>query len=114
MPMHTVYLGAERFERTTPKDLARDAAAFFDAAFPTPDEIARIGGFDDALSRKIHARVRERLQAGGTVQDLRLDFEDAYDGDDAVEDAGTTGLGDGSRVAKTDLRVEAYGTVDEA
>ncbi len=29
-------------------------------------------------------------------------------------DAGQTGLGDGSRVGKTDLRVEAYGTVDEA
>ncbi|MBY0261654.1 MAG: cob(I)yrinic acid a,c-diamide adenosyltransferase [Phycisphaerales bacterium] len=29
-------------------------------------------------------------------------------------DDGSTGLGDGSRVPKTDLRVEAYGTVDEA
>lgn len=29
-------------------------------------------------------------------------------------DAGTTALGDGSRVAKTDVRVEAYGTVDES
>jgi cob(I)alamin adenosyltransferase len=29
-------------------------------------------------------------------------------------DDGTTGLGDGSRVPKTDARVEAYGTVDEA
>jgi cob(I)alamin adenosyltransferase len=29
-------------------------------------------------------------------------------------DDGTTGLGDGSRVAKESLRVEAYGTVDEA
>lgn len=29
-------------------------------------------------------------------------------------DDGTTGLGDGSRVPKTSLRVEAYGTVDEA
>lgn len=29
-------------------------------------------------------------------------------------DEGQTGLGDGSRVPKTDLRVEAYGTVDEA
>jgi cob(I)alamin adenosyltransferase len=28
-------------------------------------------------------------------------------------DAGETSLGDGSRVAKTDLRIEAYGTVDE-
>lgn len=28
-------------------------------------------------------------------------------------DAGTTGLGDGTRVAKDDDRVEAYGTVDE-
>ncbi|MEL6870483.1 MAG: cob(I)yrinic acid a,c-diamide adenosyltransferase [Pseudomonadota bacterium] len=28
-------------------------------------------------------------------------------------DAGETGLGDGSRVAKDDARVEAYGTVDE-
>jgi cob(I)alamin adenosyltransferase len=28
-------------------------------------------------------------------------------------DDGTTGLGDGSRVAKDDARVEAYGTVDE-
>jgi cob(I)alamin adenosyltransferase len=28
-------------------------------------------------------------------------------------DDGSTGLGDGSRVAKEDLRVEAYGTVDE-
>jgi cob(I)alamin adenosyltransferase len=29
-------------------------------------------------------------------------------------DAGETSLGDGTRVAKHDLRVEAYGTVDEA
>ena len=29
-------------------------------------------------------------------------------------DDGTTGLGDGSRVDKDNLRVEAYGTVDEA
>lgn len=29
-------------------------------------------------------------------------------------DDGTTGLGDGSRIAKGDLRVESYGTVDEA
>ena len=29
-------------------------------------------------------------------------------------DGGTTALGDGSRVAKTDIRVDAYGTVDEA
>jgi len=29
-------------------------------------------------------------------------------------DAGTTGLGDGQRRLKSDLRVEAYGTVDEA
>ena len=28
-------------------------------------------------------------------------------------DAGTTGLGDGARVRKDSLRVEAYGTVDE-
>jgi len=28
-------------------------------------------------------------------------------------DSGITGLGDGSRVSKDDLRVEAYGTVDE-
>jgi cob(I)alamin adenosyltransferase len=28
-------------------------------------------------------------------------------------DAGETSLGEGSRVAKTDLRIEAYGTVDE-
>lgn len=29
-------------------------------------------------------------------------------------DTGTTALGNGSRVSKTDVRVEAYGTVDEA
>src|SRR6201996_4205711 len=29
-------------------------------------------------------------------------------------DDGSTGLGDGSRIAKEHLRVEAYGTVDEA
>ena len=29
-------------------------------------------------------------------------------------DDGTTGLGDGSRIAKDNLRVEAYGTIDEA
>jgi cob(I)alamin adenosyltransferase len=29
-------------------------------------------------------------------------------------DAGTTALGDGSRVAKTDTRIEAYADVDEA
>ncbi|HXP67163.1 MAG TPA: ATP:cob(I)alamin adenosyltransferase, partial [Steroidobacteraceae bacterium] len=28
-------------------------------------------------------------------------------------DEGSTGLGDGSRVAKENLRVESYGTVDE-
>ncbi len=29
-------------------------------------------------------------------------------------DNGTTGLGDGTRVAKDDIRIEAFGTVDEA
>ena len=29
-------------------------------------------------------------------------------------DDGTTGLGDGTRIAKDDMRVEAFGTVDEA
>ena len=29
-------------------------------------------------------------------------------------DKGTTGLGDGARVAKTHARIEAYGTIDEA
>ncbi|MEM1180084.1 MAG: phosphoenolpyruvate kinase [Acidobacteriota bacterium] len=86
MPMHTVYLGAERFARTTPRDLADGAAAFFDAAFPTPDAVARLG-LDGPLSEKIHARVKACLEAGPVVQDLRLDFEDSYAGEDALVDA---------------------------
>jgi len=40
---------------------------------------------------------------------VRLDVITTRGGDD-----GQTSLGDGTRVAKDDLRVEAYGTVDEA
>ena len=48
-------------------------------------------------------------QRNGTDMGKRLSKIYTRTGDD-----GTTGLGDGSRVSKDSLRVEAYGTVDEA
>ena len=50
-------------------------------------------------------RARDRLPRMGN----RLSKIYTRTGDD-----GTTGLGDGSRVPKTHVRIEAYGTVDEA
>ena len=49
------------------------------------------------------------LSAQGNLMGNRLSKIYTRTGDD-----GTTGLGDGSRVAKDSARVEAYGTVDEA
>jgi len=51
----------------------------------------------------------QRLQVIGWHMGKRLSKIYTRTGDD-----GSTGLGDGSRVAKDSLRVEAYGTADEA
>jgi len=70
-------------------------------------------------------RVRGRKGAGGRLYTRRRDGVRAHlmrKRDEPVRltriytragDAGETSLGDGSRVPKTDLRIEAYGTVDE-
>ena len=55
----------------------------------------------------IHSGGRGSAAQGGGM--VRLSKIYTKTGDD-----GTTGLGDGSRAEKTDVRVEAYGTVDEA
>ncbi len=53
---------------------------------------------------------RSRIRSSGSTGNRVVKLTKIYT---RTGDAGHTALGDGSRVAKTDLRVNAYGTVDE-
>lgn len=88
-PVHTLYVGADRFDRELVARWGGTALEAMDAYGGEPAGwLARLGleGSPD-LSTRVHERVRERL-ARAPVADLRLDFEDGYgERTDAVEDA---------------------------
>ncbi|MFE7778994.1 DUF6986 family protein [Streptomyces sp. NPDC057445] len=98
-PIHTVYVPGDAFDSGTIRSWGDQALAALDEHAPDAATLARVLGLPDELAEPVHARVRAKLERE-PVEDLRVDFEDGYQGRD--EDA------DAARAAR--LISEAYAT----
>ncbi|WAZ19768.1 HpcH/HpaI aldolase/citrate lyase family protein [Streptomyces cinnabarinus] len=96
-PVHTVYVPGDAFAADTIRSWGDRALAALDEHAPDAASFAAVLGLSDALAEPVHARVRAKLERE-PVEDLRVDFEDGYQGRD--ED------GDAARAAR--LIAEAY------
>jgi citrate lyase beta subunit len=98
-PVHTVYVGGDRFTAGTATAHGAEALRLFDAHAPDGSALAAALGLDagaaQAAARGVDgaglaATVRDRVAAKlarEPVEDLRIDFEDGYgDRDDGEED----------------------------
>ncbi|HEY2206845.1 MAG TPA: aldolase [Pseudonocardia sp.] len=86
LPVHTVYLPADRFAEDTAARWGREALHVLDRHGPLADAVP-------GVSADVASRVRAKL-AAEPVEDLRLDFEDGYGSpDDAREDADARAAG---------------------
>jgi hypothetical protein len=85
-PVHTVHVPADRFTATTAADLGKEALRLLDAHVPDGAAMAGAFGVDAALGETVRERVAAKLSRE-PVEDLRIDFSDAYGlRDDAEED----------------------------
>ncbi|WP_406859295.1 aldolase/citrate lyase family protein [Streptomyces sp. HUAS MG47] len=99
-PVHTVYVPGNVFAADTIRSWGDQALAALDEHAPDAGTFARVLGLSDALAEDVYGRVRAKLERE-PIEDLRVDFEDGYAGQD--EDA------DAARAAR--LIAEAYAGV---
>ncbi|HEX2312700.1 MAG TPA: aldolase [Thermomonospora sp.] len=86
-PVHTVYVSADRFSRTTPADFGAEALRLFNNHTPGAGSFGTAFGLDPDLAATVRERVAAKL-ATEPIEDLRIDFEDGYGvRPDAEEDA---------------------------
>lgn len=86
-PVHTLYVPADRFTRTSVADAGRDALALFDEHLPDAEALLDLLGDVRAedgtallgadIAAQVHPLVRAKLERE-PVEDLRLDFEDGF------------------------------------
>ncbi len=76
-PVHTAYVPAHRFERSTPADWGAQALAALAEHAPGPAEFAAATGLAPEVAEQVHPLVLAKL-ASEPVEDLRIDFEDGY------------------------------------
>lgn len=90
MPIHTVYVGGHAFDAETPRRLAEGAREFFAGVFSDAEGLPDLLDLDPDLAAAVHRRVAARLasnEISDVIEDLRVDFEDGYAGDDVERDA---------------------------
>ncbi|RAY13020.1 aldolase [Actinomadura craniellae] len=86
-PVHTVYVPADRFSRTTPADFGAEALRLLNNHMPGPGSFGAAFGLDPEIAGTVRERVAAKL-VREPVEDLRIDFEDGYGyRPDAEEDA---------------------------
>lgn len=86
-PVHTVYVPADRFSRTTPADFGAEALRLFNTHTPGAGSFGSAFGIDPGIAGTVRERVAAKL-ANDPIEDLRIDFEDGYGvRPDAEEDA---------------------------
>ncbi|GAA2505743.1 DUF6986 family protein [Streptomyces gobitricini] len=85
-PVHTVYVPGEVFDAGTIRSWGDQALAMLDEHAPDAASLAAVLGLPEALADDVHARVRAKLERE-PVEDLRVDFEDGYGGEDEDSDA---------------------------
>ncbi len=85
-PVHTVYLPADRFGPGMAAQWGRQALRSLETWAPGPAEFGEAMELPAALAADVRSLVLAKLVAE-PVEDLRLDFEDGYTGDDEDTDA---------------------------
>ncbi|GAB3672518.1 aldolase/citrate lyase family protein [Actinocorallia lasiicapitis] len=86
-PVHTVFVAADRFSRTTAPDLGTEALRLLNKHTPGDGSFGATFMLDPSLAGVIRARVAAKLQKD-PVEDLRIDFADGYGArSDAEEDS---------------------------
>jgi citrate lyase beta subunit len=89
-PVHTVYVPADRFSRTTAADFGAEALRLFNNHTPGAGSFGTAFGIDADIAGMVRQRVAAKL-AGDPIEDLRIDFEDGYGSrSDAEEDGDVT------------------------
>ncbi|MFP3989822.1 aldolase/citrate lyase family protein [Streptomyces sp. E11-3] len=96
-PVHTVYVPGDAFAADTVRTWGDKALTALDQHAPDAATFAKVVGLSDELAAPVYDRVRAKLERE-PIEDLRVDFEDGYQGAD--EDA------DAARAAR--LIAEAY------
>ncbi|MER7106821.1 DUF6986 family protein [Streptomyces sp. NPDC000229] len=80
-PVHTVYVPGDAFEAGTIRSWGDQALAMLDEHAPDAASLAAVLGLPQELADDVHARVRAKLERE-PIEDLRIDFEDGYGGND--------------------------------
>lgn len=76
-PVHTVYVAADRFSRTTPAEFGAEALRLFNNHTPGAGSFGSAFGIDPDLAVTVRERVAAKL-VSEPIEDLRIDFEDGY------------------------------------
>jgi citrate lyase beta subunit len=85
-PVHTVYVPGDAFTAGTVRSWGDQALAALDAHAPDAASFAAALGLSDHLAEPVYSRVRAKLERE-PIEDLRVDFEDGYQGKDEDQDA---------------------------
>ncbi|MEV7892430.1 DUF6986 family protein [Streptomyces sp. NPDC002817] len=85
-PVHTVYVPGDAFTADTLRSWGDQALAALDEHAPDAASFAAVLGLSDELAEPVYSRVRAKL-AREPIEDLRVDFEDGYQGKDEDQDA---------------------------
>lgn len=76
-PVHTVYVPADRFSRSTPADFGSEALRLLNTHTPGAGSFGAAFGLDPEIAGLVRERVAAKL-ASEPVEDVRIDFEDGY------------------------------------
>ncbi|MFD0686988.1 DUF6986 family protein [Actinomadura fibrosa] len=76
-PVHTVYVPADRFSRSTPADFGAEALRLLNTHTPGAGSFGAAFGLDPEIAGLVRERVAAKL-ASEPVEDVRIDFEDGY------------------------------------
>ncbi|MDN3025758.1 aldolase/citrate lyase family protein [Streptomyces sp. S.PB5] len=85
-PVHTVYVPGDAFAADTLRSWGDQALAALDEHAPDAASFAAVLGLSDDLAEPVYSRVRAKLERE-PVEDLRVDFEDGYQGKEEDQDA---------------------------
>ncbi|MBO2452421.1 aldolase [Actinomadura barringtoniae] len=76
-PVHTVYVPADRFSRSTPSDFGSEALRLLNTHTPGAGSFGSAFGIEPEIAGLVRERVAAKL-ANEPIEDLRIDFEDGY------------------------------------
>ncbi|WP_030144970.1 DUF6986 family protein [Spirillospora albida] len=76
-PVHTVYVPADRFSRSTPADYGAEALRLLNTHTPGAGSFGAAFGLDPEIAAPVRERVAAKL-AAEPVEDVRIDFADGY------------------------------------